>query len=154
MIKINKLTEKAVSPEYSNGAYSLTCTDISTQIGKDGKLTLEYKTGLEIEVESGYVAMIFPLDNAFSRSLTLTDSVSTIFHNGKSNEIVARFKVNTDSVPLIYEPGEVFANMLILSVPDVNVEIADYTVQTDTATDTNDANTEGLEASTDQNKVA
>ena len=121
-LRINKIDEKATLPQIaSNGnAFELTCTNISTAIGRDGRLVLEYKTGLEIDVPDGYVAMLFINDNCYSNSLVLTNAVAT-FMSDSPQEIVAKFKTNTDSVPAIYEIGEVFAKMIIVELPTVTI---------------------------------
>jgi len=128
-LKIKLLNEKAVLPKIAaNGnSFELICVGIATGQGRDGRLILEYKTGLEIEIPQGFVGVIHPADNAYGFSLAMTNSI-VVMHAGAPKEIVAHFKTNTDSIPAVYEAGEVFATMTILELPAVSiVEIApDY----------------------------
>jgi len=121
-LRITRIDEKATLPQIaSNGnAFELTCTAIATGVGRDGRLVLEYKTGLEIDIPDGYVGMLFINDNCYSNSLVLTNSVAT-FLSDSPQEIVARFKTNTDSIPAIYEVGEVFAKMIIVELPTITI---------------------------------
>jgi len=121
-LNLKKLDEKAVLPVINadGNSFNLICTAIATGAGKDGRLVLEYRTGIEIEVPEGYVAVLFIDDTAYARSLVLTNSVATFFP-GKPVELTARFKTNTDSIPAIYEAGEVFAKVIILELPKIEI---------------------------------
>jgi dUTPase len=122
ILEIKKLDEKAVLPIVSiNGnSFDLTCMNIGTAIGRDGRLILEYKTGLEIIIPTGYIGMVFLADGSYMNSLVLTNAVAT-FLSDSTPEITIKFKTNTDSVPAIYEPGEVFAKMIIVELPSVEI---------------------------------
>lgn len=122
ILEIKKIDEKAVIPTiHENGnSFDLACTGFATGVGRDGRLVLEYRTGLEISIPDGYIGMLFLEDGGFTNSLVLTNAVAT-FTSDYSKEIVARFKTNTDSVPAIYEAGEVFAKMIIVELPTVEI---------------------------------
>jgi dUTP pyrophosphatase len=121
-LNLKRLDEKAVLPVINadGNSFNLTCTAMATGAGKDGRLVLEYRTGIEMEVPEGYVAALFIDDTAYARSLVLTNSVAT-FLPGKPVELIARFKTNTDSIPAIYEAGEVFAKVIILELPKIEI---------------------------------
>ena len=121
-LNLKRLDEKVVLPVINadGNSFDIVCSAIATGAGKDGRLVLEYRTGLEIEVPDGHIAMLFIGDDAYARSLALTNSVAT-FLPGKRTEIVARFKTNTDSIPAIYEAGEVFAKIVILKLPSISI---------------------------------
>jgi dUTPase len=127
MIKINKLSEKAVSPKLVNGTYELTCTDIATFVVKDGRMVLDYRTDLSIEIPEGYVGILTPLHSIAGRSIILTDSISVLMSDENPVEITAKFKINTDSVPVIYEPGEVFIRLIVVPILS-ELEISEYVV--------------------------
>ena len=139
-IDIKKLDEKATLPVVlANGSsFDLTCIGIATGVGRDGRLILEYKTGLEITIPSGHMGMIFLADGGFVNSLVLTNAVAT-FLSDSIGEITIKFKTNTDSVPAIYEPGEVFAKMVIVKSPTIKInelpmdakEIAEVATETE-----------------------
>jgi len=121
-LDIKKINEKAVLPvlQPNGNVLDITCIDIKTGVGRDGRLILEYKTGLKINIPTGYIGMLFLADGAFINSLVLTNAVAT-FTSNYTDEIVARFKTNTDSVPAIYEPGEVFAKLIIVELPSLEI---------------------------------
>jgi dUTPase len=121
-LNIKRIDEKAVMPTVSSdgNSFELTCTNLATGQGRDGRLVLEYRTGLEIDIPEGHVGMLFLADNGFVNSLVLTNAVAT-FTSASPKHMVARFKTNTDSVPVIYEVGEVFAKMIILELPKIEI---------------------------------
>ena len=50
---------------------------------------------------------------------------------GYRGEVTAKFRSTTDVVPSLYNPGERFAQLLILPVPDVQFEEAETLSETD-----------------------
>lgn len=131
-IKINKLDERAKLPTAIDNTitvYELYSTEITTEVGEDAKLILVYHTGCIIHIPFGYVGIITPKYDVAKKSIALTDS-ATIITSGNKNPIVLKFKVNTDSVPSIFKPGEGFAYLTI--VPSIGV---DYEFITDKPTE-------------------
>lgn len=124
-IGINKLDERAKLPtaiDNTNTVYELYSTEITTEVGEDARLVLVYHTGYSIHIPyNDYVGIITPKHDISKKSISLTDSVTVITSNNK-NPITLKFKVNTDSVPSIFKPGEGFAYLTIVPVIKVNYE--------------------------------
>lgn len=121
-IGINKLDERAKLPtaiDNTNTVYELYSTEITTEVGEDAKLILVYHVGYSIHIPKGYVGIITPKYDVAKKSITLTDS-ATIVTSDNNKPLILKFKVNTDSVPSIFKPGEGFAYLTI--VPAIETE--------------------------------
>ena len=44
---------------------------------------------------------------------------------GYRGEIMAKFKVNTNSIPSLYRPAERFAQLIIMPIPEVTLEVSE-----------------------------
>lgn len=125
-IKIKTLESKGVVPSIEANGLNLTCMDILTEVGKDGRLVLIYRTGISVEIPDGYIGLITPVRT--SPIYSMVDAAGPqIISSAYSGELVARYKVNTDSVPAIFEPGEVFARLIFIQVAG-NLSITEVVV--------------------------
>ena len=125
-IKFKKLDERAVAPvraHSTDAGFDLVATDITTEINECGQLILVYHTGLAVEIPEGYYGQLMPRSSVSKKSLTLTNGIGVI-DSGYRGEIMGKFRSTTDVVPAVYKPGEKFAQLLILPVPDVTFEEA------------------------------
>lgn len=125
-IKFKKLDTRAVAPVRANNTdagYDLVATDITTEINECGELILVYHTGLALEIPEGYFALLVPRSSISKKSLMLTNHAGVI-DAGYRGEVMAKFKATTNVVPAVYKPGERFAQLLILPVPEVTFEEA------------------------------
>jgi hypothetical protein len=115
-LNIKKTLENATIPSVDvTGEYksiNIKCATMGTGVGKDGRIIIEYRSGLSIEIPEGYVGILTPLDNSFVSSLMMPTSI-TILTSGW-NEIIARFKVNTDSIPSVFEQGDEFIKLVLI----------------------------------------
>ena len=90
-IKVKKLHPDAILPKsahVTDAGYDLVAID-------DGKITdtyIQYRTGLSIEVESGYHTELFPRSSISEKDLVLANSVGVVDH-GYRNELFVRFKI-------------------------------------------------------------
>lgn len=126
-LKFKKLSEKAVMPtkaHKSDAGLDLTAVGISTQINECGQLCIVYHTGLAVEIPEGYVGLLFPRSSIYKKSLAQTNSVGVI-DSGYRGEIMAVFKTTTDVIPAVYKEGERFCQLVIIPIPDIEVEEAD-----------------------------
>lgn len=120
-IKFKKLDPRAVAPvraHNTDAGFDLVATDVTTEINECGQLILVYHTGLAVEIPEGYFGMLVPRSSISKKSLTLTNCAGVI-DAGYRNEVMAKFRATTDVVPSVYKPGERFAQLLILPVPEV-----------------------------------
>ena len=126
-VKIKKLNEKAIIPSKANATdagLDLTCIDITTEVGEDAVVSFVYHTGIALEIPEGYMGLLFPRSSIAKKSMTLTNSVGCL-DSGFRGEVIAKFKVNTNSIPSIYRPAERFAQLVIMPIPEVKLELVE-----------------------------
>lgn len=125
-IEIKKLDDKGVVPSIDSNGLNLTCMDILTEVGKDGRLILIYRTGISVAVPENHIGLIAPIRTSplYSMIDAAGPQIITSTYDG---ELIARYKVNTDSVPAIFEPGEVFARLIFIQVAG-NLSITEVVV--------------------------
>lgn len=122
-INIRKINDSAAMPESGLNSVNIKCIQFGTGIGKDGKLIIEYKTGLEVEIPDGYIGIVSPTDASFIYSLIMPTSINTL--TAGWHEILPKFKVNTDSVPSVYEQGEDCVKLVLVKAD--TLEFTDVT---------------------------
>ena len=86
---------------------------MTQEVDNSGKLVLVYHTDIAVEIPEGYVGLLCMKSSVANRSITLVNSVG-IIDSGYRGELMAKFKVTTDSVPTIYSVGEAFAQLLVV----------------------------------------
>ena len=132
-IKYKRLKENAVAPTKAHptdAGLDLTAVDITTEINECGELILVYHTGLAIEIPEGYFGMLTPRSSISKKSLELVNSVGVIDSDYRG-EVMAKFRATTSVVPAVYKVGERICQLLILPVPDVQLEEAEQLTETD-----------------------
>lgn len=90
-------------------------TRITQEADNSGKLVLVYHTDIAVEIPEGYVGMLFMKSGVAKRSLSLCNCVG-IIDCGYRGEIMGKFKVTTDAIPTVYQPGEAFGQLVIVPV--------------------------------------
>ena len=132
-IKYKKLSETAVAPvkaHDTDAGWDLTVSRITSEINECGQLLLVYHTDLAIEIPDGYFAALVQRSSVSRKSISLCNAIGVI-DSGYRGEVTGKFRNTTDVVPALYNPGEKFAQLLILPVPDVQFEEADQLSETD-----------------------
>ena len=127
VLKFKKLSENAVLPvraHKGDAGIDLTCTGVSTTLNECGQLMIVYHTDLAVEIPEGYVGLLFPRSSIYKKSLRLTNSVGVI-DSGYRGEIMAVMHPTTDVLPAIYKEGERFAQLIIMPIPDYDIEEAE-----------------------------
>lgn len=125
-VKFKKLATEAVLPNYANvgdAGLDLVATRFTQEFDRSGKMILVYHTDLAVEIPEGYVGLVFMRSSVAERSVTLTNAVGVI-DSGYRGEITAKFKITTDALPTIYQPGEKVIQLVILPYPTIEVEEA------------------------------
>jgi len=123
-LKIKRLDENAVLPiraHEGDAGIDLTCLTITQEINECGQLILIYHSGIAVEIPEGYVGLLFPRSSVANKSLTLTNCVG-IIDSGYRGEVMAKFRSTTDVVPAIYKPGERFAQLVLVKLPEFDIE--------------------------------
>lgn len=110
------LESKAVLPtkaHATDAGYDLTATRITQELDEARKLILVYHTDLAVEIPFGYVGLIFMRSSVSKTSLTLANAVGVI-DSGYRGELILKYKVTTDALPRVYEPGEKVGQLVLV----------------------------------------
>ena len=129
-LKIKKLSESAVIPEYKTDGASgmdLSSTERVTLMPFERKLV---PTGLAIQLEQGFEAQLRPRSGtSIKHGLTLINCVGTI-DSDYTGEIFIPM-INLSSTPYTIEIGERVAQMVIARYTSVGVKIVDELDETE-----------------------
>lgn len=129
-LKIKKLSESAVVPEYKTDGASgmdLSSTERVTLMPFERKLV---PTGLAIQLEQGFEAQLRPRSGtSIKHGLTLINCVGTI-DSDYTGEIFIPM-INLSSTPYTIEIGERVAQMVISSYTSVGIKIVDELDETE-----------------------
>lgn len=90
-------------------------TRITQEVDNSGKLILTYHTDIAVEIPEGYAGLVFMKSSVAKRSVSLCNAVGVI-DAGYRGEIMGKFKVTTDAIPTVYQPGEAFGQLVIVPV--------------------------------------
>lgn len=117
-LKIKKLREEAELPFYAKQGDAGMDLKALTVI-RTGKYS-EYGTGIAMEIEEGYVGLVFPRSSISDTDHFLRNSVGVI-DSGYRGEVKVRM-----SIPSLgakeYELGDKVAQLVIIKLPWVEVE--------------------------------
>lgn len=133
VIRFKRLSENAIAPvraHNTDAGFDLTCARVTSEINECGQLILVYHTDIAVEIPEGYFGALVSRSSIANKSIVLTNCMGVI-DAGYRGEIIAKFRGTTDVVPAIYKPGERFAQLLILPVPDVQFEESETLSETD-----------------------
>lgn len=97
----------------TDAGLDLYSTRITQETDNSGKMILVYHTDIAVEIPDGYVGLLFMKSSISRRSLSLTNAVGVI-DAGYRGEIMAKYKVNTDAIPTIYQTNEAFCQLVIV----------------------------------------
>jgi dUTP pyrophosphatase len=126
-VKVKKLSEDAVIPEYAHqhdGCMDLTATSITIT-----DKFVEYGTGLAMEIPAGSVGLVFPRSSVSKKDLTLANSVGVIDAQYRG-EIKLRFKLH-NSERDTYKVGERIGQIMIIPRPSVTFKEVNELEDTD-----------------------
>ena len=149
-VTFKKLNDKAVMPKKahpSDAGFDLVAT--SRHIDEMGNIV--YGTGLAFEIPEGHVGLIFPRSSISKTNIVLTNSVGVCDCHYRG-EVMAKFKpvptankysfkdgsvervIEMDENPIDYEVGERIAQLIILPIPEIELEEVDELSETDRGT--------------------
>ena len=131
------MTSQGVLPTRSHATdagLDLTATRLTQEVDPSGKLTLVYHTDIAVEIPEGYVGLLFMRSSVANRSITLVNAVGVI-DSCYRGEIISKFKITTDAIPSVYQPGEKFAQLVIVPIVLDDTEFVDELSETDRGMD-------------------
>jgi dUTP pyrophosphatase len=119
-VKIKKLSEDAVIPEYSREGDA--AMDVVAVSKKTEDNFIEYGTGLAFEIPKGHVMLVFPRSSVTKTDFVMANSVGVI-DSGYRGELKIRF--NVMGLRGHYEVGDRVAQIMILPYPRLEFEEVD-----------------------------
>lgn len=128
-VKIKKLHPDAVIPSYAkigDAGLDLTAVEDFDVIDYPSRI-IEYRTGLAIQIPTGFVGLIFPRSSICLKDLMLTNSVGVI-DSGYTGEIKFRFKTSGAN---LYEKGDRIGQLIIIPYPTVQFEEVEELTKTE-----------------------
>jgi dUTP pyrophosphatase len=147
-VKVKKLNERAVLPKKAHptdAGFDLVAT--SKTIDKNGNIV--YGTGLAFEIPEGYVGYIFPRSSISKQDIALSNCVGVIDCHYRG-EVMFKFKptmycLSNNSaedklfpiVPIVikgYKVGDRIGQLIIMPIPEIELEEADELSETDRGT--------------------
>ena len=122
-LKVKKLSDKAVLPiraHKGDAGFDLTCTTIEQVVNEARQILLVYHTDLAVEIPEGHVGLLFPRSSIYKKSISLTNAVGVVDSNYRG-EVKAVFLPTVSGLPSFYAPGERFAQLVIVPIPEVEI---------------------------------
>lgn len=113
-----------------DAGYDLTATRITQELDDAGKIILVYHTDLAIEIPHGSVGFFMMRSSVATKSLTLCNCVGVIDENFRG-ELTGKFKITTDALPRVYQPGDRFAQLVIVPYYSQPSEFVDVLSETE-----------------------
>jgi len=135
-VKIKKLDENAIIPSRAtsgSAGLDLTAVKIGVEHAEDGVVVLVYDSCIAIEIPEGYVGLLFPRSSIYKKSITMTNCVGVIDSDYRGS-IMAKFKLNTNTIPSLYKEGDKFAQLIIVPAPSIDIELAEELSETERGT--------------------
>lgn len=117
----------------SDAGLDLYSTRITQEVDNSGKLVLVYHTDLAVEIPEGYVGLLFMKSGVAKRSISLCNAVGVI-DAGYRGEIMLKYKVTTDAIPTVYQPGEACGQLLIVPIEILEPRFVDELSETERGT--------------------
>ena len=108
-------------------------TRITQEVDNSGKLTLVYHTDIAVEIPEGHVGLLFMKSSVAKRSLMLCNAVGVVDAHYRG-EIMLKYKVTTDAIPTVYQPGEACGQLVIVPIVILDPVFVDELSETERGT--------------------
>ena len=108
-------------------------TRITQEVDNSGKLVLVYHTDIAVEIPENHVGLLFMKSSVAKRSLMLCNCTGVVDSSFRG-EIIGKFKVTTDAIPTVYQPGEAFAQLVIVPIAILEPTWAEQLSETERGT--------------------
>ena len=121
-LKVKKRVSHAVIPTYANpGDAAMDLYAVDGAYDPDGDY-IEYGTGLSLEIEPGYVGLLFPRSSISKTPLIQANCVGVI-DSSYRGEVCVRFKrLKEDKEHLEYQAGDRIGQLMIIPYPEIEIE--------------------------------
>lgn len=122
-----KLPTRATAGDAGLDLYS---TRITQEVDNSGKLVLVYHTDIAVEIPEGYVGLLFMKSGVAKRSVSLCNAVG-VCDASYRGEIMLKYKVTTDAIPTVYQPGEACGQLVIVPIEILEPQFVDELSETE-----------------------
>jgi dUTP pyrophosphatase len=123
-VRFKKLTDQATMPSYAKpGDAGLDMTAFS-YVTDPNNQTINYHTGIAVEIPEGYVGLLFPRSSVYKTDLILSNCVGVV-DSGYRGEIVFKYKMPTKAYFASlrrFEVGDRVGQLIILPYPQIELE--------------------------------
>lgn len=111
----------------------LYATRLTQELDNSGKLVLVYHTDIAVEIPENHVGLLFMKSSVAKRSVTLCNAVGVVDAHYRG-EIMLKYKVTTDAIPTVYQPGEPCGQLVIVPVEILEPSWAEELSETERGT--------------------
>lgn len=125
-----KLPTRATAGDAGLDLYS---TRITQEVDNSGKLVLVYHTDIAVEIPEGHVGLLFMKSSVAKRSVMLCNAVGVVDAHYRG-EIMLKYKVMTDAIPTVYQPGEACGQLVIVPIEILEPRFVDELSETERGT--------------------
>ena len=108
-------------------------TRITQEMDNSGKLVLVYHTDIAVEIPENHVGLLFMKSSVSKRSITLANAVGVVDAHYRG-EIMLKYKITTDAIPTVYQPGEACGQLVIVPIEILEPVWADELSETERGT--------------------
>ena len=108
-------------------------TRITQEVDNSGKLVLVYHTDIAVEIPEGHVGLLFMKSSVAMRSVMLCYAVGVVDAHYRG-EIMLKYKVMTDAIPTVYQPGEACGQLVIVPIEILEPRFVDELSETERGT--------------------
>lgn len=108
-------------------------TRITQEADNSGKLVLVYHTDIAVEIPEGHVGLLFMKSSVAKRSITMANAVGVVDAHYRG-EIMLKYKVTTDAIPTVYQPGEACGQLVIVPIEILEPQFVDELSETERGT--------------------
>ena len=122
-----KLPTRATAGDAGLDLYS---TRITQEVDNSGKLVLVYHTDIAVEIPEGHVGLLFMKSSVAKRSVMLCNAVGVVDAHYRG-EIMLKYKVTTDAIPTVYQPGEACGQLVIVPIEILEPQFVDELSETE-----------------------
>jgi dUTP pyrophosphatase len=123
-IRFKKLSRNAVTPSYAKpGDAGMDMTSV-THLTDTANQTVNYHTGIAVEIPKGYVGLLFPRSSVYKTDLILSNCVGVI-DSGYRGEIVFKYKMPPNTYyPSLkrFDDGDRVGQLIIIPYPEIEME--------------------------------
>ena len=120
LVKIKKLKEEAVIPEYAKAGDAGLDLIATSRTWNDEMQCWIYGTGLAIEIPEGFVGLLYPRSSIRKYGLILCNHVGVV-DSGYRGEIMLTFRPAQAGGAHIYDVGDKVGQLIITPIPYVTL---------------------------------